>query len=181
MTRSSRKRHRPEAVVTKLRQADEVLAKGTPHAEMWRSTEFGVRVKFVERLSPAWFVDFRYHFNMRGKYFYSLVLHSALIMLWGCSTDEAGRYYPVEKYPARPASEVEILTKAPQRDYVVIADIQAHNVSPEHMQRRAGEIGGDAVILVRGGGNYSKDEVWASVDRYGTSYSRLLATVIKFK
>ena len=144
-------------------------------------TEFGVRVTFVERLSPACTVDYRYHFDMRGKYFYSLVLHSALIMLWGCATDEAGRYYPVEKYPARPASEVEILTKAPQRDYIVIADIQAYNVSPEHMQRRAGEIGGDAVILVRGGGNYSKDEVWASVDRYGTSYNRLLATVIKFK
>ena len=148
---------------------------------MRRGTEFGVWVTFVERLSPAWAVDYRYDFNMRGKYFYSLVLHSALIILWGCATDEAGRYYPVEKYPARPAAEVEVLTKAPQRDYIVIADIQAYNVSPEHMQRRAGEIGGDAVILVRGGGSYSNNEVWASADRYGTSYKRLLATVIKFK
>lgn len=33
----SRKRHRPEEVVAKLRQADEALAKGTPIAEVARS------------------------------------------------------------------------------------------------------------------------------------------------
>ena len=37
MKRSNRKRHRPEEVVTKLRQADEALAKGTPIAEVARS------------------------------------------------------------------------------------------------------------------------------------------------
>jgi transposase-like protein len=38
MTRStSRKRHRPEEVVAKLRQADEALAKGTPIPEVARS------------------------------------------------------------------------------------------------------------------------------------------------
>ena len=31
MKRSNRKRHRPEEVVAKLRQADEALAKGTPN------------------------------------------------------------------------------------------------------------------------------------------------------
>ena len=36
MMRSIRKRHRPEEVVAKLRQADEALAKGTPIAERWR-------------------------------------------------------------------------------------------------------------------------------------------------
>ena len=35
--RSNRKRHRPEEVVAKLRQADEALAKGTPIAEVARS------------------------------------------------------------------------------------------------------------------------------------------------
>jgi hypothetical protein len=35
MKRSSRKRHRPEEVIAKLRQADEALAKGTPIAR-WR-------------------------------------------------------------------------------------------------------------------------------------------------
>jgi putative transposase len=35
--RSNRKRHRPEEVVAKLRQADEALAKGMPIAEVARS------------------------------------------------------------------------------------------------------------------------------------------------
>jgi len=35
--RSNRKRHRPEEVVAKLRQADEALAKGPPIAEVARS------------------------------------------------------------------------------------------------------------------------------------------------
>jgi len=39
MKRSNRKRHRPEEVVAKLRQADEALAKGTPIAEVARSLE----------------------------------------------------------------------------------------------------------------------------------------------
>jgi putative transposase len=34
---TNRKRHRPEEVVAKLRQADEALAKGTPIAEVARS------------------------------------------------------------------------------------------------------------------------------------------------
>ncbi len=37
MKRSKGKRHRPEDVVAKLRQADEALAKGTPLAEVARS------------------------------------------------------------------------------------------------------------------------------------------------
>ena len=37
MKRSNRKRHRPEEVVAKLRQADEALARGTPIAEVARS------------------------------------------------------------------------------------------------------------------------------------------------
>jgi putative transposase len=36
MKRSSTKRHRPEEVVAKLRQADEALVKGTPIAEVTR-------------------------------------------------------------------------------------------------------------------------------------------------
>jgi hypothetical protein len=99
----------------------------------------------------------------------------------GCKTDEAARYYGSERYPPRPPSEVQVFTSKPDRDFTVIADIQAYNVSPEHMRRRAAEVGGDAVILVRGGGYASSDQVWASEDRYSHTYHRLLATVIKFK
>ena len=118
---------------------------------------------------------------MRGSHLHIFGLIFTIALVAGCASDEAARYYASEKYPARPVSEVEIFTKKPEREFIVIADIQAFNASPEHMQRRAAEIGGDAVILVRGGGNYSQNEVWASEDRYATSYQRLLATVIKFK
>jgi hypothetical protein len=99
----------------------------------------------------------------------------------GCATDEAARYYSDVRYPARPPSEVQVFSEKPSRQFEVIADIQAYNVSPDHMRRRAAEIGGDGVILVRGGGLYDRNEVWASADRYSNTYHRLLATVIKFK
>jgi hypothetical protein len=40
MKRSNRKRHRPEEVVNKLRQADKTLAKGTPIAEVVYRLQF---------------------------------------------------------------------------------------------------------------------------------------------
>ncbi len=98
----------------------------------------------------------------------------------GCTTDEAARYYSDVRYPARPSSEVQVFYEKPDREFEVIADIQAYNVSSDHMRRRAAEIGGDAVILVRGGGAYDRKEVWASADRFSNTYHRLLATVIKF-
>lgn len=47
MKGSNRKRHRPEEVVAKLRQADEALAKGVPIAEVARS--LGVSAVTVHR------------------------------------------------------------------------------------------------------------------------------------
>ena len=104
-----------------------------------------------------------------------------VFLLAGCRTDEAARYYGTERYPPRLVSEVQVFTAKPDRDFTVIADIQAYNVSPDHMRRRAAEVGGDGVILVRGGGYASSDQVWASDDRFSHTYHRLLATVIKFK
>ncbi len=112
-----------------------------------------------------------------------ILLTAAPLIGWlgGCRTDEAARYYAAERYPARPVTEVQVFDRKPEREFEVIADIQAYNVTPDYMRRRAAEIGGDAVILVRGGGRYDQNEVWASADRHSTSYVRLLATVIKFK
>jgi hypothetical protein len=102
-------------------------------------------------------------------------------LAFACANDEAARYYGSAKYPAKNSEDVELLFKAPARDYVVIADIQAYNVSPDHMRKRAAEIGADAVIVVLGGGAYSASEVWAGQDRYSTTYNRLLASAIKYK
>ena len=98
-----------------------------------------------------------------------------------CKTDEAARYYGEIRYPPRSPDEVQVFTGKPDREFSVIADIQAYNVSPAHMIRRAAEIGGDGVIIVRGGGKADSDQVWASEDRYSNTYNRLIATVIKFK
>jgi len=49
---SNRKRHRPEEVVAKLRQADEALAKGTPIAEVARS--LGVSEVTLHRWRPEY-------------------------------------------------------------------------------------------------------------------------------
>ncbi len=48
---TNRKRHRPEEVVAKLRQADEALAKGTPIAEVAR----GVRGDPAPLAGRHWF------------------------------------------------------------------------------------------------------------------------------
>lgn len=103
------------------------------------------------------------------------------ILLLSCASDEAARYYGEVRYPPRSSGEVEILYQAPTKPYTVLADIQARNVSPSYMQRRAAEIGADAVIIVRSGGSYSRSEVWADQDRYKRTYSRLLATAIKYQ
>ena len=104
----------------------------------------------------------------------------------GCISDEANRYYLKEKLPPKNINDVAILREKPQKPYIVIADFQASNgswgkVTPEHMQKRAAEVGADAVIVVPVGGWYSQKEVWAGKDQHSSSYSRLLGTAIKYK
>jgi len=99
----------------------------------------------------------------------------------GCISDEANRYYLKERLPAKEISEVQVLREEPQRPYIVVADFQAKNASFKHMQKRAADIGADAVIVVPLGGRYSEGEIWADKDRYSSSYSRLTGTAIKYK
>ena len=98
----------------------------------------------------------------------------------GCVSDEANRYYLKETLPPRNAKEVEVLREALQRPYTVIADLQANDASAAYMQKRAAQIGADAVIVVPVGGYYSRDEVWAGKDRNSKSYTRMLGTAIKY-
>lgn len=49
------------------------------------------------------------------------------------------------------------------------------------MRRKAAEMGGDAVIVSTLGGYASESQTWASEDRYSDTYSRIAATVIKYK
>jgi hypothetical protein len=118
------------------------------------------------------------------SYFRKFVMLGVLVFLFfqiGCMSDEANRCYFEGKFPPKQVSEVQVLRQAPQKPYIVIADFQANNASIKHMQKRAAEVGADAVIVVPVGGHYSTDEVWAGKDRYSDSYSRLIGTAIKYK
>lgn len=102
------------------------------------------------------------------------------ILLAGCATDVANRYYATEQYPAKDPKEVELLWHNPQRQYVVIADFQARGESPEGMRKRAAKIGADAVIVSILGGYYDTSTEWAGKDKQANTYTRITGTAIKY-
>ncbi len=114
---------------------------------------------------------------MRLKLTILVVIFSVLPLI-GCVSDEANRCYLKHRLAPRNVKEVQVLSEAPQKEYTVIADLQAKNASVRYLRERAAQIGADAVIVVPVGGNYSKDEVWAGKDRESKSYDRLLGTAI---
>ncbi len=99
----------------------------------------------------------------------------------GCVHDEANRYYLKEQLPAKNIDEVVILNEEPPEPYIIIADLQVNNATFKYMQKRAAEIGADAVIIVPAGGWYSREEVWADRDRHSGTFTRLIGTAIKYK
>jgi hypothetical protein len=104
-----------------------------------------------------------------------------VLALAACATDVANRYYGTVKYPPREPRDVEILWRAPTRDYVVIADFQSRGETPQAMREKAAKIGADAVIISVLGGYYSLSEEWAAADRYSESYSRITGTALKYR
>lgn len=98
-----------------------------------------------------------------------------------CAQDVANRYYSQKRYPAKPQNEVLLLAKAPSRAYEVIADFQSRNEGPPAMQKKAAEIGADAVIVTTLGGLYQLSDEWASRDSQSKTYSRIIGTAIIYK
>jgi hypothetical protein len=84
------------------------------------------------------------------------------------------------QYSKKP-SEVAILDAEPTRGYTVIADFQMRRGSEKTVRKEAAKIGADAVIITRIGGLYNRGERWAGSDQQGSSYSRTVATAIKYK
>ena len=118
------------------------------------------------------------------RFLRSAVLFVALLASGACMgpRDVANRYYATETFAPRPAEQVSILSKAPGRPYEVIAEFQSRNETPVSMQKRAAEIGADAVIITLVGGAKDLDEEWASSDRYkNKSYSRILGVALRYK
>ncbi len=99
----------------------------------------------------------------------------------GCVSDEAHRYYARDRYPAKKPEEVTILNCLPAKKHVVIADFQARGADAEYMQKRAAEIGADAVIVGTYGGRRAKADDWAGQDAQGDTYSRITGTAIRYE
>lgn len=110
----------------------------------------------------------------------SLLLVS-LVWLSGCgSTDVANRYYAEKRYSSVPLDQVQILTRAPDKPYEVIAEFQSRREQPSDVQRKAAEIGADAVIITLFGGEHSLTAEWAEDDRnMNKTFSRIVGIAIK--
>ena len=99
----------------------------------------------------------------------------------GCASDVANRYYGTKTYSPVPQSQVAILRVKPARDFIVIADFQSRGETPEDMQKKAAQIGADAVLVTLLGGKYDQGDQWASQDSMSNTYSRIVGTAIKYK
>ena len=103
------------------------------------------------------------------------------LLISGCVSDQANRYYGVERFPAKPIEQVEVLYDIPTRPYDIIADFQARGASVKYMREKAVEIGADAVIVGRYGGYRAKGDEWASKDTFAKSYSRITGTALVYR
>jgi hypothetical protein len=99
----------------------------------------------------------------------------------GCATDVANRYYLSERYPERDPKTVELLSRRPDRPYVVMADFQSRGESPEDIRKKAAKIGADAVIIATIGGLYSRGTEWAGEDKHSDTYSHITGTAILYE
>ena len=106
---------------------------------------------------------------------------TSIFLLSACVSDVANRYYADERYASKDVDEVELLFAKPDKPFTVIADFQSRGESPQDLQRKAAEIGADAVIVVAVGGSYSLNEEWAHTDRLkDKDHSHILGTAIKY-
>jgi hypothetical protein len=103
------------------------------------------------------------------------------VLLAGCASDVANRYYASTNYPPKDPKEVAILRTAPSRPYEVIADFQSRGESPKSVAKKAAKIGADAVIIATLGGYYELGTQWASQDNQSHTYTRIVGTAIRYK
>lgn len=130
---------------------------------------------------PGFRVHSRSSFTPLRECILSLSLSLCGLLIGSCVSDVANRYYGAVRYSPKPAQEVEVLRKRPDRDFIVIADFQSRGESIEDMREKGARIGADAVIVSILGGYYDRNEQWAGEDRYRNTYSRIAATAIKYK
>ncbi len=115
------------------------------------------------------------------RIFLALFCIAATVLLTGCATDVANRYYASTTYRPKDPAKVQILRREPSRPYEVIADFQSRWDTPEAVRAKAAKIGADAVIITQPGGYYRTDQEWAGRDPYAGSSPRICGTAIVFK
>jgi len=111
-----------------------------------------------------------------------LVVVLGALMLGGCASDVANRYYASETYPPQKTRDVKVLHEAPERPYEVIADFQSRGEGPGTLRRKAARIGAHAIIVTTLGGTYGDSEDWAQErNRWTkTKYTRITGTAIRY-
>ena len=108
------------------------------------------------------------------------------LLLCACAgTDVANRYYLTETYPPKEPKDVEILTKKPTREFILMADFQAYGETDQQMQKRAAQIGADAVIVTHLGGYRTLSE-WPKTESNPpqgamSPWGRTVGAAIKYK
>jgi len=110
-----------------------------------------------------------------------IVVVLAVLLVAGCASDVANRYYGAAVYPEKKPAEVELLWNRPARDFIVIADFQSRGETPEDLRGKAAKLGADAVIVSLLGGKYDLGEQWAGKDSMSNTYSRITGTAIRYK
>lgn len=115
-----------------------------------------------------------------GRFIAALV---AFVLVAGCTSDVANRYYAAERYPAVPPERVEVLSAAPARPYEVIADFQSRGDTAETLRHKAADIGAHAVIVTKLGGTSPHGQEWADdqTTYHGSAEDRIVGTAIRYK
>lgn len=103
-----------------------------------------------------------------------------LIVLTGCVSDVANRYYVSEHYPPKPVEQVAVLHAEPARPYTLIADFQSRGDDDEGMRYKAADIGADAVIVTYIGGGHNGNAEWAGTSGDNTA-SHTVGSAIRYK
>jgi hypothetical protein len=96
-----------------------------------------------------------------------------------CASDVANRYYGTEKFAPKRVEDVQLLSRAPDRAYDVIADLQSRHESPHDLREKAAALGADAVIVTMLGGYSAFSEEWAKQEN--TAYTHIVGTAIRFR
>lgn len=111
----------------------------------------------------------------------SVVCFAAVFSVSACVSDEANRYYGGQRFAAKPPEDVVVLREAPSQPYVVIADLQSRGDTVKSLQKKAADIGADAVIVSFLGGSFNPNDKWAGKDSQAGTYTRAIGVAIKYK